>query len=197
MESIVTAQEVIQFTKRNRIPGYMLKLDFEKAYDMADWECIIESLQASGFCPKWLLWIKLWLSFARVSLLIIGSLGWNIACKRGLTLGDPLSPLIFVLAANGLYFMVKSCQKKGLLKGMGCRDETNAIINLHYADDTLIFGEECVVQAVILKCILYCFEEWSGLRINFHKSALSYQGTTRSAVSLYHKFLAVQLKGCL
>ena len=58
MESIVMAQEVIQFTKRNRIPGYLLKLDFEKAYDMVDWECIIESLRASGFCPKWLSWIK-------------------------------------------------------------------------------------------------------------------------------------------
>jgi len=116
---------------------------------------------------------KVWLSSARVSLLIIGSLGWSIACKRGLTLGDPLSPLIFVLVANGLYFMVKSCREKGLLKGLGCRDETNAIINLHYADDTLIFGKECVAQAVILKCILYCFEEWSGLRISFHKSALS------------------------
>ena len=36
MDSIVTAQEVIQFTKRNRISRYMLKLDFEKAYDTVD-----------------------------------------------------------------------------------------------------------------------------------------------------------------
>jgi len=28
----------------------------------------------------------------------------------------------------------------GLIKGLGCRDEANAAVNLYYADDTLIFG---------------------------------------------------------
>jgi len=36
LESIATAQEVIQFAKRNKTPGFIMKLDFEKAYDMAE-----------------------------------------------------------------------------------------------------------------------------------------------------------------
>jgi len=31
LNSISTAQEVIQFTKRNKVPGFMPKLDFEKS----------------------------------------------------------------------------------------------------------------------------------------------------------------------
>ena len=38
LESIASAQEVIQFSKRNKIPGFMLKLDFEKAYDTVEWD---------------------------------------------------------------------------------------------------------------------------------------------------------------
>ena len=49
---------------------------------------------------------------------------------------------VFVLVANGLHHMIAKCQDADLIKGLGCQDDTNAVVNLHYADDTLIFGEE-------------------------------------------------------
>ena len=49
LESIAAAQEVIQFTKRNKVPGYMLKLDFKKGYNTVEWDCILEALQSWGF----------------------------------------------------------------------------------------------------------------------------------------------------
>jgi len=36
LESVTAAQEVIQFSKRYKIPQFMLKLDFKKAYDMVE-----------------------------------------------------------------------------------------------------------------------------------------------------------------
>ena len=45
LESIASAQEVIQFSKRIKIPGFMLKLDFEKAYDtVVQWAIPKESV---------------------------------------------------------------------------------------------------------------------------------------------------------
>jgi len=84
LDSITMAYEVIQFTKRNKIKGFMLKPDFEKAYDTVDWECVIENLQSSGFNLTWISWIKLWLFSAKVSILINGLQGWKISCKRDL-----------------------------------------------------------------------------------------------------------------
>jgi len=52
------------------------------------------------------------------------------------------------------------------------RDNTNAVVNLHYADDTLIFGKAYLAQAMIQKWILLCYEKWPWLNINYHKSAL-------------------------
>lgn len=44
-------------------------------------------------------------------------------------------------------------------------------IILQYADDTLIFEEGSVKQALIIKSVLYCYEAWSRLKINFDKSS--------------------------
>ena len=49
--------------------------------------------------------------------------------------------------------MITKCQEKDLIKGLHCWDETNAVINLHYADDTLIFEQVCLAQEMILKWI--------------------------------------------
>lgn len=62
--------------------------------------------------------------------------------------------------------------------------QATSIINLQYADDTLLFGRSNIKQAVILKWILRCFEVWSGLKINFHKSSLGWLGK-RSSVSSF------------
>jgi len=45
LESIEVAQEVIQFFKQIKTPRFLLKLDFQKAYDMVEWDCILETLQ--------------------------------------------------------------------------------------------------------------------------------------------------------
>ena len=81
-----------------------------------------------------------------------------------------------MLVAYGLHQMIAKCQMVGLIKGMVCRDEDTSVINLQYADDTLLFGRDTLGPALALKGILLCFEKWSGLRINFHKSALIFLG---------------------
>ena len=74
--------------------------------------------------------------------------------------GTLFSPLMFVLVANGLHHMIAKCWDLGLIHGLGCRDDTNVVVNLHYTDDTLEFRKESVAQAMILKWVLLCYECW-------------------------------------
>ncbi|GJV40051.1 putative RNA-directed DNA polymerase [Tanacetum coccineum] len=46
------------------------------------------------------------------------------------------------------------------------------VSHLQYADDTIFFGEWNKENAKTLMCILKCFEEVSGLRVNYNKSKL-------------------------
>jgi len=69
LDSKVVLHEVIKFTKRNKTPMFMLKLDFEKAYDMVELDCIMEALHWWS-SPTWLSWITLWLRSVKITFLV-------------------------------------------------------------------------------------------------------------------------------
>jgi hypothetical protein len=59
-----------------------------------------------------------------------------------------------------------------LIRGL-CPDFVpGGVVCLQYADDTLLFLEKSNEIATNLKWILTCFEQISGMRINYHKSDL-------------------------
>ena len=57
-ENIRLIDYVIRFTKEKNIPGLLLFLDFEKAFDTIEWPFIINSLQYFGFGPSVVNWVK-------------------------------------------------------------------------------------------------------------------------------------------
>ena len=63
---------------------------------------------------------------------------------------------------------------KGLLVG----SNNVSISILHYADDTIFFGEASMENVKDIKAILSTFELVSGLKINFAKSCFGASGVT-------------------
>jgi retron-type reverse transcriptase len=78
----------------------VLKLDFTKAFDTIDHTAMIKIMKQMGFDDKWLQWIKILFSSGKSVVLLNGIPGRQFFCKRGVRQGDPLYPLIFVLAAE-------------------------------------------------------------------------------------------------
>ena len=56
---------------------------------------------------------------------------------------------------------------------------------LQYADDTILFIENNLEQAKNLKLLLCAFEQFSGLKINFHKSELFCFGEAKALQTEY------------
>nr|KYP59873.1 Putative ribonuclease H protein At1g65750 family [Cajanus cajan] len=91
---------------------------------------------------------------------------------RGLKQGDPLTPSLFLIFAEGLTLLMSMTLDMNLFKGLHLGGEGSSISLLQFADDTLIIGEATMQNLWCLKAILRCFELVSGMKINFHKSCV-------------------------
>lgn len=66
---------------------------------------------------------------------------------------------------------LSNAQTVGLISGLG-QSNSPKVLNLHFADDTLLFLEANTTMVEHLKFLLLGFELLSGLKINFSKSTL-------------------------
>jgi retron-type reverse transcriptase len=93
----------------------ILKLDFEKAFDMMEHDTILKILAHMGFDDVWIKWMKCILDSGHSSILLNGVPGNTFHCKRGVRQGDPLSPLLFVAGAELLQKVINKEYQNGRL----------------------------------------------------------------------------------
>ncbi|XP_028093957.1 uncharacterized protein LOC114294055 [Camellia sinensis] len=122
-----------------------------------------------GFDDKWVGWIKTCISTARISVLVNGSPTSEFSPHKGLRQGDPLSPFLFNLVAEGTNILMERAKDLGLVKGAVVGHSELKLSHLQFADDTIIFCEANWEEIIAIKRILRCFEVMFGLKINFHK----------------------------
>lgn len=80
-----------------------------------------------GFNDKWRKWIQECLSTAVVSILVYASPTEEFPVGHGLRQGDPLSPFLLLLVAEGLNMLFKEASQLGFYEGYkvgGCNYRT-------------------------------------------------------------------------
>ena len=119
--------------------GLIIKLDFQKAYDCLNWNYVLQMMRGFGFGDKWVEWIKECISTAKLSVLVNGAPTKEFSMQKGLRQGDPLSPFLFIIAAEGLNLLLRSAKEKGLILGVDLGSTDLVLSYLQFVDDTILF----------------------------------------------------------
>jgi len=106
-------------------------------------------------------------------MLVNGSPTDEFPLKRGLRQGNPLSPFLFLLAAEGLNIRMNSLVQTQLFTSNSIGAVNPVVVShLQFADDTLLLGTKSWENFRALRAALVILEAMSGLKVNFHKSIL-------------------------
>ena len=112
-DNVLAHLEEIAYLERAQLPGIMLFLDFEKAFDRLDRAWIDRCMSAVGFGPGLQRWVRILHSGTTAS---VAMNGWHtdaFPVSSGVFQGSPLSPLLYVLACQPLAAHVRQRASAG------------------------------------------------------------------------------------
>lgn len=151
----------------------MIKLYLSKPYDRLKWDYLGTILMAFGFCNRWVKWVYDMISTPNFSILLNGTPTSTFNATRGLRQGDPLSPFLFIIAAEGLGRYLKKELRERKIKALRLWGSNLPITHQQFVDDIMLFCVVSLRELKRVKCILDLFMEASGTKINKDKSVHS------------------------
>jgi hypothetical protein len=171
---VLVAYESIHYLSRKKgVTGACaVKLDMAKAYDRVEWSYLRCIMLKLGFTDGWVDPIMKCVESAKFSVRVNGHFSEVFHPSRGIRQGDPLSPYLFLLCAEGLSCMLKYVGPNYLAKGIRVGIHAPWVSHLLFADDCLLFTQASANGARILMEILQAYQNGSGQMVNIMKSAI-------------------------
>lgn len=119
-----------------------------------------------GFGSRWLSWMEALVFTSSMSILVNGSPSPDFHVSRGLRQGDPLSPFLFTIVAEGFASTTRKGVLSRLYNSFKVPDEVEYNL-LHFADDIILLGDGSWKNLWSIKSLMA-----SGLSVILTKSKL-------------------------
>lgn len=157
----------------------LLNMDLSKAYGRLSWAYLLVVLKAFGFAKDWISWIVSMISTPLFSIPLNGSPTDTFHSSRGLKQGDPISPFLFILFAQGLSRLITKPKSNNKLKEILLLGMDISMNDQQFVNDNLLYGEPTVWEALAIDKILAKFQAASGMILYKEKSNIYFFHTPR------------------
>jgi hypothetical protein len=131
-----------------------------------------------GFHRRWVDLVMKCVTSVKYRIRVNGELSEEFTPERGLRQGDPISPYLFLLCAEGFSSLLAKAEEEGKIGGVRVCRNAPSVSHLLFADDSLILCRATEGEATNLKELLRIYEECSGQVINADKSAVLFSPNT-------------------
>ena len=126
--------DIIKECESHNSKGLIILINFEKSFDLISWKFILNSLEKFNFGENIISWVRSFQLNSNSKILQNGYLSDEIALGRGCRQGDPISPYLFVLAAD---FLAEAIRTNTNIKGITIHNKEHKLSQ--YADNTTLF----------------------------------------------------------
>lgn len=170
-----------------------MKLDMNKAYDRVEWIFIRRIMSRMGFSTDWIEKVMKCIESVQFSVLINGNPGEKFKTGRGIRQGDPLSPYIFLLCAEGFSAMLSREESLNSFSGLKINRYCPSLTHLFFADDSIVFCGAEEKDCYAIKRILEAYKSALGQSVNLSKSSyMVSKNVSKSKVENLSKILGIQ-----
>ena len=133
-DAVRTIDDLLELAQITNKSGILVAIDFEKAFDSLDHTYLLKVLEKRNFGTYFLQWIKTFYTNISSCVLNNGFTTDLFLVRRGVRQGDPLSPLLFILAIEILTTQIRQDDN---IQGMMVKNEEIKLTS--FADDMTCF----------------------------------------------------------
>jgi hypothetical protein len=169
-DNVLFHLEEVEYLAEVQQPGCILFLDFAKAYDKLDRPWLFMCMQRLGFPASTVRWVQLLLHGTTACITYNGG-----HCSRtfdvpsGCAQGSPLSPLLYVIAAQPLAARCRQVQRSPQFASVQLPDGTAAPCCHQHADDTTLHAASTASLKLLLNAAVEPYCSASGSQLSLSK----------------------------
>jgi len=170
-DNIHMAQELTnQMHKKRKGGALAAKIDISKAFYRTNWDFILEAMKRMGFPERFRRWIHQCISSPKFRININGALTESFSSSQGLRQGDPISPLLFIIAEEVLSRHILKLQEVRKIQPIYRSQGAQACCHLLFADDILLFFKPTLKAVDSMSSLLGAYQTQAGQPVSSAKS---------------------------
>ena len=172
-DNIMLIQQMIHYHNETNTKGGMVFVDFSHAYDYISQEYILKVLETMNFPQNFIDLVATLMNEQKGRVLVNGDLSPEFEVNNGGKQGDPLFPLIYIIALEG---MVSLLEQDPTYTGIKPPYSDKRLSSSGFADDTCLFVSDKLADRIAIERMLICFQKASGNEVKLAKSFIIWLG---------------------